>query len=243
VAGVPPAQRSFAARLLTDSKRHAEVSVRLLPGRIVIESLDGAVLRECHTDDVAEVRRDGQRITIDVVRGDPAVLETDRADALDAALVDACCTVPELTRALHSLGSSRARSNASGQREFLAPLLDARRRAEESVGRAAVVAAFDAEKLGRALQTYVAALTARSGDERPAARRAFAAAAEDAVAPMRAALDTVRRLAPAAAEPPLNERVGSWRRWRRGLEGLFSAADRSWIRLSSGLVGSGRPSA
>jgi hypothetical protein len=242
MVGAQTSRSEFAAQLVAGRGKGVGVSVRLLSGRIVIETPDGEVQRDFHTDDVAEVHREGSRITIDVVRGNPAVLDAERAEALDAALVDACCTVPELTRALHSLGSSRARSNAAGQREFLAPLLDARRRAEESVGRAAVVAAFDADKIGRALDAYVAALATRSRDERPAARRAFAAAADDAVDPMRAALGAVRGLAAAASRPPEGERVGSWRRWRRALEALFSAADRSWVRLDSGLIAGGRSS-
>ena len=232
-------QGEFAARLVGGGGM--DVRVRLRPGQISIEGPDGSVGREIHTDDIAEVRRDGSRVTIEPVVGKPLWLETERAEALDGALVDACCTLPELIRALHSLGSSRARSNATGQREFLAPLLDARRRAEESVGRAAVVAAFDADKLARALDSYVAALTQRSTDDRPAARRAFSAAAQDAVEPMHAALASIRRAAPAAAEPPGDARVGSWRRWRAALQTVFSAADRSWARLESGLAPARRP--
>lgn len=229
-------EAEFKARLPGVPAPEADVVVRVRAGQILVVSGVGDMVRDIHADDVDEVRRDGSQITIELARGPTLTLTSDHADAIDAALVDACCALPEFTRAMHSLGSSRARTNAVAQREFLSPLLEARRRAEESVGRGTIVAAFDADKLRRAIDTYVATITERSIDVRPAARRAFGAAAADAVEPLLNALEDVRRLAPAAATPPPDSRVRSWRGWCRALQALFAEADRGWLRLESLVV-------
>ncbi len=206
----------------------ATVFARANGGLIVLTRADGREARSIHVDDVREVARDGDWVTITPERGDAIALVSDRAADLDAALVSACCVLPELTRALHSLGSSRAGSDAAAQREFFAPLLDARRRAEESVARADVVAAFDADRLTRALDGYLAALIEHSADTRPAARRALTARAEDATEPLRRAIARLRRASADAANPAVDARVASWRRWKFTLQELFAAADRCW---------------
>lgn len=228
----------FEARLAApDGDR---VFARLQVGALRVEGEDGRPRREIHLDDVREVARHGTRVTLDLDRGAPLVLHCERAEALDAAVVIACCTIPELTRALRSLGSSRLSAGGAAQREFFAPLLDARRRAEESVGRTAIVRAFDPDRLGRALDSYLGGLAGRSGDPRPAARRAFTAQVEEAADPLRAALDRVRRVAGAAAEPSGDRRVSSWRAWAAALHDLFDAADRCWRSLHT-VAGAGQP--
>lgn len=219
----------FDARL--SDAASTPVRVRVRAGRIVVEDADGHPVRELHVDDVREIVRDEPRVRLALYRGEPVDVECARAEALDAALLAACSTMPELTRALRTLGSSRQHTRRAAQREFFAPLLDARRRAEESVGRAAMVRAFDPDRLNRALDGYLAQLAERSADARPAARRAFAAQAEEAMAPVRAAIEEVRRTARAAAEPPVDGRLGAWRQWSGALEALFRAADHCWALL------------
>ncbi len=224
----------FEARLAGDG--NASVFVRLTAGHLLIEGADQAPIHDVHVDDIEEVVQRGPRIEIARRRASPLVLECQRPEQLDAALMAACCTIPELTRALRSLGSSRLRAGGTAQREFFAPLLEARRRAEESVGRAGIVRAFDPDRLNRALDTYLAQLTERHADARPAARRAFAAQAEEVAEPLRAAIAKVGRAASAAASPPADERVTSWRRWSRALHGLFTAADHCWGALQPTLL-------
>jgi ribosomal 50S subunit-recycling heat shock protein len=230
----PGAPGEFEARLA--GARSTPVRVRVSAGHVRIDGAAGTPSRDVHVDDVAEVMRDGSRIEIALLRQPPLVLECDRAEQLDAAVVTACCTIPELTRALRSLGSSRLRAGGTAQREFFAPLLDARRRAEESVGRAGVVRAFDPERLHRALDGYLSQLTERRADARPAARRAFAAQAAEAAEPLRAAIDVVRDRAATAANPPADARVATWRSWSGALHDLFSAADQCWAWLQSTVV-------
>lgn len=227
-----PHAAAFEARLA--GARADTAFVRLSAGDLVVTSADGRLSRTVHLDDVAEVNVDGGQVAIALVRGEPMVLDCEQAPALDAALVAACCTVPELTRALRSLGSSRIRARSTGQREFFAPLLDARRRAEEAVARPEVVAAFDADRLDRAFDAYLAAAIERRADARPAARRAYAAHVEDAAEPLRHALAALRVASQVAAKPPALARVASWRAWRAALEALFHAAERSWETLEGG---------
>jgi len=224
----------FDARLVDDG--NASVFVRLIAGHLLIEGADREPIHNVHVDDVAEVVHRGPQIEISLRRASPLVLECQHPEQLDAALMAACCTIPELTRALRSLGSSRLRAGGSAQREFFAPLLEARRRAEESVGRTGIVRAFDPDRLNRALDSYLAQLTERHADTRPAARRAFAAQAEEVAEPLRAAIMDVRRTASAAASPPADERVACWRRWSRALHGLFAAADQCWAALQPTLL-------
>jgi hypothetical protein len=217
------------------------VVVRVEGGRVQVTNEDGTKPLGLHAEDIAEVTRRDNRVEVALVRGAPLVFATGRGDELDAAIVSACRVVPELTHALRSLGSSRLRGGGNAQREFFAPLLEARRRAEESVGRAAVVQAFDPDRLARAVDAYVMALATQSADARPAARRAFAAQVREAVEPLRAALDDVRRTAAAAADPPDDARVSTWRAWSAALQRMFAAADRCWSELHPAAVPGARP--
>jgi len=235
---MPERDTTFDARL--DVAPRAGVIVRVTADHVTVTRADGHEEHRLHVDDVAEVRRADDRVEIVPARGARVAVTSDRAAELDAALVAACRALPELTRALHSLGASRASAHAARQREFFAPLLDARRRAEDSVARADVIAAFDPDRMSRAFDAYLAALTSRSADERPAARRAFAARADEAAEPLYRAIAELRRTGPAAAHPPDDARLATWREWTSTLQRLFAAADRSWVRLQpSGLGGSG----
>jgi hypothetical protein len=210
---------------------------------ITITRDDGVVLHAFRVEEVAEVVRTGDRVDVTLVRGGPLVLSGPRAGDVDARLVAACMRLPELTRALRSLGSTRAGAHAAGQREFFLPLLDARRRAEDSVARADVVAAFDPERLARSFERYLTAVVGNTADTRPAARRAYAAYTDDLATPLHRALDEVRRTRTAAATPPADARVESWRRWSGALHRLFEAADRCWVALDRGGAPEAHPTA
>jgi len=236
---MPERDSTFDARF--EAVPRAGVVVRVTADHVTVTRADGHEEHRLHVDDVAEVRRADHRLEIVPVRGPRVIVTSDRAAELDAALVAACRVLPELTRALHSLGDSRAGAHAARQREFFAPLLDARRRAEDSVARADVIAAFDADRMSRAFDAYLAALTSRSADDRPAARRAFAARADEAAEPLYRAIAELRRTGPAAAHPPDDARLAAWRQWTSTLQRLFAAADRCWVRLHpTAFTGSGR---
>jgi hypothetical protein len=224
----PETETGFAVRLAGAGGGEATATIRIADGTVqIIPGSDGRRV-DVHLDNVEEVRRDGTRLEIAIRGRPPLALECGEAELLDRALVAACCTIPEVTRAVRSLGSSRRHAGGGGQREFFAPFLDARRRAEDSVGRAAIIRAFDSDRLNRALDAYLKQLSDQMADARPAARRAFAAQAEEATAPLRAAILAVADCAKTALAPDPGNRVGSWRRWSGALGALFLAADRAW---------------
>lgn len=234
---MPERDTTFDARF--DAPPHAGVIVRVTVDHVTVTRADGYEQHRLHVHDVDEVRRAADRVEIVPARGPRVIVTSDRAAELDAALIAACRALPELTGALHSLGASGV--HAARQREFFAPLLDARRRAEDSVARADVIAAFDPDRMSRAFDAYLAALTGRSADERPAARRAFAARADEAAEPLYRAIAELRRTGPAAAHPPDDARLATWRQWTSTLQRLFAAADGCWVRLQpAAFSGSGR---
>ncbi|HVZ78503.1 MAG TPA: hypothetical protein VG818_11025, partial [Gemmatimonadaceae bacterium] len=109
-----------------------------------LRDASGAAVRRLPCADIAEVRRADTDVQVTTVRGETLDIQASDASALDAELVSACCALPELTHALRSLGSTRAGTGTVRQREFFAPLLEARRRAEDAMQRRDVVAAFSA---------------------------------------------------------------------------------------------------
>jgi hypothetical protein len=140
--------------------------------------------------------------------------------------------LPELTRALRAIGSSR-RSAGALQSMFFRPLLDARRRAEEARTAAARISAFDAVALREALAQCVDRILADWPDARESARRAIRAELIDRVRVYGDALDRLAERARAAVEAHDTERLGAWREWTMQLQVTFQCADRSWLALRS----------
>jgi hypothetical protein len=157
-------------------------------------------------------------------------VETDRTGrARDPSEVE-YGELPELTRALRALGSSR-RSGGSLQSQFFLPLMEARRRAADARSAIACLRAFDAVELGRALEKTLDRIVAEWPDARESARRALRAELLERVNGYTHALKqlSVRGTAALAADEP--SRLAAWRGWTIQLAATFEAADRSWIAL------------
>jgi hypothetical protein len=140
--------------------------------------------------------------------------------------------VPELTRALRALGSSR-RSGGSLQSEFFMPLVDARKRAAEARSAQACVRAFDAQVLTRALDHAIERIVAGWPDERPSVRRAMRAELTERVADYTRALTVLSARATTALAAEETSKLDAWRGWTVQLAATFDAADRSWMSLRS----------
>lgn len=140
--------------------------------------------------------------------------------------------LPELTRALRALGSSR-RSGGSQQSQFFHPLLEARRRAADARSPAACVGAFDAPDLGRALERAIERVVAEWPDSRDSVRRALRAELLERVRDYSRALTRLAERAEAALAADESSRLESWRAWTVQLAATFDAADRSWMSLRS----------
>jgi hypothetical protein len=140
--------------------------------------------------------------------------------------------LPELTRALRALGSSR-RSGGTLQSQFFLPLLDARKRAAEARSAAACVRSFDAVELGRALDRAIERILAQWPDDRPSVRRALRAELQERVSVYHRALARLSERATGVLGADDASRLDAWRGWTVELAATFDAADRSWIALCS----------
>lgn len=183
------------------------------PMRVPFEAIDGASF-----DDASGVltiaMRAGAPLT---ARGDP------RLQRVAADLLSGGRTVPELTRALRTLGGRRG---GVGQDEFFRPLLDARRAA--AVGGDGALQAFDAARLRDAVEAQLADLAARREPDRPAAQRALEARLCDAALPLLDALAGISAAAAAAAGAPPERSLRAWRAWARAVLVAFERADAAW---------------
>jgi hypothetical protein len=140
--------------------------------------------------------------------------------------------LPELTRALRALGSSRQGGGALAS-QFFHPLVDARRRAADARTIPARVRAFDAAQLEQALDRAIDRIVTDWPDKRESVRRALRAEMQERAAPYAKALLMLadRATAAIAAEEP--DRLERWRAWTIQLAATFVAADRTWLALRS----------
>ena len=140
--------------------------------------------------------------------------------------------LPELTRALRALGSSR-RSGGSLQSQFFHPLVDARRRAADARSAPARVRAFDSALLAQALERSIDRIIADWPDKRESVRRALRAEMQERASPYANALAVLADRATEAIAADEPRRLETWRAWTVQLAATFVAADRSWLALRS----------
>lgn len=146
----------------------------------------------------------------------------------DAGTVD-YGELPELTRALRALGSSR--SGGTSQALFFGPLLEARRRAAEARTAHARVRAFSAADLTRALERAIERIVAEWPDARPPARRALRHELVERVDAYSVALRDLAHLAAAVLDADEGNQLDRWRAWTRHLTAVFEMADRTWLAI------------
>lgn len=140
--------------------------------------------------------------------------------------------LPELTRGLRALGSTRHDARAL-QAVFFQPLMDARRRASDARDPDGRVKAFDAPELSRQLDRIIERIVSDWPDVRPSARRAVRAQLQERVAPYAESLAGLGERAAELREANEGERLTAWRAWTTQLAAVFACADRSWIALQS----------
>jgi hypothetical protein len=140
--------------------------------------------------------------------------------------------LPELTRALHALGSSR-RGAGSSQSQFFHPLIEARRRAADARTPSARVAAFNAGDLTKALDRVIDRIITEWPDKRESVRRAMRAEMQERTAGYASALNLLAERAADVASADDATRLALWRAWTAQLAATFVAADRAWLALRS----------
>jgi len=158
------------------------------------------------------------------------------ASSVEALLLARCCTLPELTRALRSLGRRRgeAAATATDADRFFEPLLAARHAAAAG-GMADALRAFRGSAIAEQLERTAAAFAEAHYPERPSARRALEARLSEHLEPLAAALldlDDAAAEVTQGTSPP----VAGWREWTRRLRLVFERADECWAHLAAELA-------
>ena len=197
-------------------------------------------------DDIEELVREGTTsLLVETKRGDRIALtwsEARAADELMATLLQRCSTLPELTRALRSLGIRRdATAFAADADRFFEPLIAARRAvaiaasSDPNTMALAALESFAGAPLRRALEATASSFAQSRYPERASARRALEARLCDHLEPLFTALG---RLDDAAA-PVRADRtafsVRAWRQWTGALRAVFERADECWPHLAAEL--------
>ncbi|HYD51504.1 MAG TPA: hypothetical protein VEA99_02710 [Gemmatimonadaceae bacterium] len=194
---------------------------------------------EVRYDDVRELGREGPRgLDLALPRG--TRLRIGFADdaatrATEEALLARCCVLPELTRALRSLGRRRAENaSASEADRFFEPLLAARRAAAEGGVRDAL-GAFRGAALAARLEGLAGEFAATRQPQRASARRALEARLCDHLEPV---VDALHALDEAAAPLAGTDAVAisAWRAWTARLLAVFERADECWVHLAAELA-------
>lgn len=139
-------------------------------------------------------------------------------------------TLPELTRSLRALGAARWLRDADHAR-FFTPLLAARRSAARVRTTEGHVAAFQAERVRRALVEAVDQMAAARHPRSAPERRAFSARVTDAGVAVWAALDALEACGAALTAAGTDQRAAAWSAWVASLQRLFLAADAWWMAI------------
>lgn len=186
----------------------------------------------------------GHDVSLRLRDGTQLVLASPNASGVRDELLLRCRTLPEVTRALRAFGSRRGHRStraaaATDQTQFFAPLLEARRKAGGAGAPAAVIAAFDASELTKAIEGSVAAFVAERHAENGPARRAFEAELTDLTEPLLVSLQELGEAAARATEAI--DDLSLWRAWSAQLRATFEVADRVWLTLDDALESAPSP--
>ncbi len=138
--------------------------------------------------------------------------------------------LPEFTRSLRGF----ATASAIGTHEhdlLFGPLIAARRSAARVVAAEAKAAAFDADRLRRALDEAVATIAKDRAGTDPAGRRALEACLEAAAAPLIGALAVLATASATLRAAQNSARAGAWAVWCGAVQAVFDATDAFWLVL------------
>jgi hypothetical protein len=174
-------------------------------------------------------------LTVYLVSNDVLELSgDDQLRALGLQLLDRACAMPELTRGLKSLGSSRGTPVAAHDRWF-APFLAARRSVEGVSDPARQVLLLDAAALAQEIERAIAEIAASTAPGDPAEQRAVEAALEEEAAAVFTAIDIMGLAGDALRGGALDTRIVDWRQWVETVRGVLAAADDAWTGIAAEL--------
>jgi hypothetical protein len=191
---------------------------------VTFESLDGA-------------RFAGGHLTLYASHGD--VIEMSDAAGLEEmahVLRETARIVPEMTLALHGLGSARQMYRRSDHDRFFAPLLVARTAAQRASDPGNRLLALRAAAIGAELERVLHEFAVERFPSSPPDRRALEAELEDITAPIRTSLRRLEDAAQSAAGARDDTAFTAWRDWTAECRAMFSEADRCWLRAAPVLL-------
>jgi hypothetical protein len=145
-------------------------------------------------------------------------------------VVEQACALPEVTRGMRTLGTSRG-GTAALQARFFGPLLAARRRLQEPDALERRVMQFDAESLTQRLHASITEIAAERHPENAPRRRSLEAHLEEALEPLTVQLAALREATDALHQVAAGSRFVEWRLWTRRLRRVFLEADRAWAQM------------
>lgn len=232
--GDRPARVSIArAAIAGTSNLEGDGTIRLLDDAILLETAAGVVTLELES--IRGVMADGEHLEM-FGSGDASIrLEIANATAVAAQIEERAITLPEVALALRAFGSRRGQPGTAHDR-FFAPVLEARRTAENARTIAARLAAFDAERLQREAREIVTALAAAREPSRAPHRRALTAQLLEYVESLGGPLGALQAEASRVLESAPEHRLSAWRLWTRSLRLLFEAWDRCWLQVAPRVV-------
>ncbi|MBC7895443.1 MAG: hypothetical protein H7066_08515 [Cytophagaceae bacterium] len=219
--------------ILSGSWHHRRVvgiaTLLLFPGEAQLHDEDGKHLALSY-EDLTDATWEREALSLhsrsDVLRlSGPR--ELSRAWAL---VVEQACALPEVTRGMRTLGTSRGGSTAL-QVRFFGPLLSARRRLQEPDALERRVMQFDTEALTQRLHASITEIAAERHAENAPRRRSLEAHLEEALEPLTAQLGALREATEALHQVAAGSRFVEWRLWTRRLRRVFLEADRAWAQM------------
>ncbi len=191
------------------------------------------------------LRRPGDLLTLYILGGDIVELHGSAAaiERLARDILRARTRLPELTLPLRAFASVGA---GEEQARFFAPLLDARRRAEEGARSArdplaTQLRAFDAGRLKQAVVATVQALAAGRWVVDGGDRRALHERLRELVEPLESSLDSLGNSARALRNEPGEYLFARWQEWKEALRLVFSESDRAWLAMQPVLAAAPEP--
>lgn len=140
--------------------------------------------------------------------------------------------LPEFTRSLRGFASVTGLLAPSHARVF-GPLLTARRSAMRVQAPESRVAAFDAERLRRALLDAIAEIARERAAGNAPTERALTARLEEAAEPAFRAFDALEARARAVKATAPGVPPETWEAWCAAVQRVFDAVDTFWLRIDS----------
>ncbi|HJU90550.1 MAG TPA: hypothetical protein VJ672_14265 [Gemmatimonadaceae bacterium] len=196
--------------------------------KLPLGALEGARMR----DDVLQLFLDSG----DIVEATGSA----ELSALAHQIEKRACIVPELTLSLSAFGSRRAFPGAEHD-QFFGPFLDARKRAERSLGPGGVRSAFDAASLRAAMEKVLRGLASKHQPRRAPDRRALEAELFEATTGMFAAIDAMGAMQRRVEDSDGADRIARWREWSVLVHDVFIRADAAWLAVHALLDSAGPP--